>query len=80
MFLDHWSLICSRHKEETLTFLTVYGAAPNPLSSCVYPSAGGPEWRVAMRCETSLLAWVCLIVSSLKMPAAHWLFSTTPRD
>ena len=57
-----------------------YGAAPNPLSSCVYPSAGGPEWRVAMRCETSLLAWVCLIVSSPKMPAAHWLFSTTPRD
>lgn len=27
MFLDHWSLICSRHKEETLTFLTVKTAA-----------------------------------------------------
>ena len=33
MFLDHWSLICSRHKEETLTFLTVKTATVRPRSN-----------------------------------------------
>ena len=67
MFLDHWSLICSRHKEETLTFLTVKTAA-------VRCGAKPAELLRVPLCGRAGMA------GSPKMPAAHWLFSTTPRD